>query len=274
MGALAGKTILITGGSRGIGAAIAVRCAKDGANIVIASKTVEPHHKLEGTIFETARLVEEAGGKALPLQLDVREDARVEEVIRQSADHFGGLDIVINNAGAINLIPVEQLAPKRFDLMNQINVRAVYLTSHFAIPFLKKSSHAHILNLSPPIDLSPHWLAGKTPYTVSKYGMSMMTVGMAEELRGYGIGVNSLWPRTTIATAAVNMLGGEALMAASRTVDIMADAAYEILSSNPKEVTGNLFLDEPLLRQRGYTDFDRYTVTPGAELQLDFYVSE
>lgn len=272
MGSLKGKTILITGASRGIGAAIAERCAKDGANLVIAAKTLEPHPKLPGTILETAEIVEKAGGQALPLQVDVRDEGRVHEVVDETVKKFGGIDVLINNAGAIILEPTEILASKRYNLMMDINVRAVFLLAQACIPHLKKSENGHILNMSPPVSTKPMWFENHTAYTISKFSMSMFTIGLSAELKGAGVAANSLWPKTTIATAAVNMLGGEPMMKASRTPEIMADAAYEIITSPSKECTGNHFVDEDLLRDRGSTEFDKYAVDPSQELQPDFFL--
>lgn len=267
------KTVLITGASRGIGREIAIRLAKDGANVAIAGKSAT-EGKLPGTIFSVAEEVEKAGGRALPLQIDVRDEAQVEKMVAQTVEKFGRLDALVNNAGAIQLTPVEQTPPKRLDLMFQINVRATIVCSHFAIPHLKKAGGGHILSLSPPLSLDPKWMVNHTPYTISKYGMSFATLGMAEELRAYNIAANALWPRTMIATAAVNMLLGQEGLNHSRTPAIMADAAFEILSSNPAELTGQLLLDEGFLKTRGYTDFAKYNCTPGGEPMLDLYVSE
>lgn len=273
MRSLVGRTILVTGASRGIGRAIALRAAADGANVAIAAKTVEPHGKLQGTIHETARGVEAAGGKALAIQVDVRDDARIEAAVAETVARFGGLDAVVHNAGAIALVPVEQLSTKLLDRMLAINLRAAFVLARASVPHLKKSPHAHILHLSPPIELRAEWFAGFAGYTVSKFGLSMLTLGLAEELRPDGIAVNSLWPRTTIATAAVEMLGGEAWMNASRTPAIVADAAQAILTTPARELTGRWLIDEEVLRERGVTDFDRYAVAPGTPLQPDLYVN-
>jgi len=270
--AFTNKTIIITGSSRGIGREIALKLAKDGANIVISGKSTQ-EGKLPGTIFSVAEEVEKAGGKALAVPCDVREDAQVENLIQKTVDRFGRIDALVNNAGAIQLTQLSVTPPKRLDLMLGINVRAVLVCSHFAIPHLKKQG-GHILNLSPPISLDPKWFTNHTPYTISKYGMSMATLGLAEELRDDGIAVNSLWPRTLIATAAVNMLMGEDGLAQSRTPAIMADAAYEILKSDPKKLSGRCLLDEPFLKECGYKDFDQYKNTADGELMLDLYVEE
>lgn len=267
---LKGKNIVITGASRGIGRAIALRCAQDGANLVLAAKSVT-EGKLPGTIMSVAEEVKAAGGQALPIQVDVREESQVEAMVNQAAEHFGGIDVLINNAGAINLTPLETTPPKRFDLMLDINVRAVLVCSHYCIPHLKKAG-GHIINLSPPVSLDPKWFGQHTPYTISKYGMSMATIGLSQELADYGVAVNSLWPRTMIATAAVDWLLGDSGMKHSRKPDIMADAAYEILKTNPKELSGKLLLDEDLLRERGFTDFEHYRNDPEADPMPDLYV--
>ena len=269
---LKGKTLFITGGSRGIGREIALRAARDGANVAIAAKTAEPHPKLAGTIHSVAEEIEKAGGHALAIQLDVRDDAAVVEAINHTAKQFGGLDVLVNNASAINLTPTLATPAKRFDLMFGVNVRGTFLCSQAAIPHLKKSSNAHILTLSPPLGMDAKWFAGHVAYTMSKYGMSMCTLGMAEEFRGDGIAVNSLWPRTTIATAAVEVHFPEAILKASRHAAIMADAAHLILTSDARGNTGNFYLDETLLKQSGVTDFDRYALNPGTELYQDIFV--
>ncbi len=270
---LAGKTIFITGGSRGIGKAIAVRCAKDGANVVLAAKTAEPHPKLPGTIYTAAEEVEAAGGQALPVQVDIRFEEQVQAAIDAALEKFGGIDICINNASAIQLTDTLSTTMKRFDLLHSVNVRGTYLVSKLCAPHLIKSDHAHILNISPPLNMDEHWFAPHVAYTMSKYGMSMCVLGMAGEFRDEGVGVNALWPQTAIATAAVEFeVGGEAVLKGSRTTDIMADAAYEILTSDPKTCTGNFFVDEDVLRNAGVTDFDVYAVDPEHELFPDFFL--
>ena len=279
---LSGKTLFITGASRGIGREIALKAAADGANIVIAAKSAEPHPKLAGTIHSVDAEVEAAGGKALALQLDVRDEQAVTAAMARAAEHFGGIDAVVNNAGAIKLVGVEKLEPKRFDLMYQINTRAVMVCSQAALPYLKNSSSAagkksasgHILNLSPPLNLAPKWFAQHGPYTVTKYGMSMLTLGMSEEFKKYGISVNSLWPKTMIATAAIEFeLGSRDAFKRARTPAIMADAAHAILSSEGRSLTGRLLIDEDLLRERGVTDFEQYRFDPaGGSLVPDLFV--
>jgi citronellol/citronellal dehydrogenase len=270
---LTGKTVFITGGSRGIGKAIALRLAQEGANIAIAAKTAEPHPKLEGTIYSVAAEIEAVGAKALPLQVDIRDEEGVKKAVAQAAETFGGIDILINNASAINLTPTESIEPKRFDLMHGINVRGTFFTCQACIPHLKKSRNGHILNLSPPLNLSPKWFAPHLAYTMSKYGMSMIVLGLAGELKKYGIGVNALWPRTTIATAAVqNLLGGDFIVQRSRKPDIVADAAYMVLKKNAAECTGNFFFDEDVLREEGVTDFTPYAVNPEQPLMLDIFI--
>jgi len=272
---LAGKTIIITGASRGIGRAIALRCARDGANVVIASKTVDDTaQKLKGTIFDVAREVEAAGGQALPLQVDVRDEARIAWMVAQTVERFGGVDALVNNAGAIMLQPTEVLPVKRFDLVFGLNVRAVFCCAQACIPYLKRSANGHILNLSPPITLQERWFQSHTPYTTSKFAMTMLAHGMAAELKHDGVAANTLWPRTLIATAAVEWIGGESLLQGSRKPEIMADAAYEILSSDARAVSGQSFIDEDLLRSRGYTDFDAYHNAPGNPLITDLFVQE
>ena len=267
------KTVLITGGSRGIGKAIALRLAKEGANIAIAAKTAEVHPKLEGTIFTAAAEIEAAGGQALPLQCDIRFEDQIESAVQKTVERFGGIDILVNNASAINLTPTEQTEPKRFDLMHGIQVRGTFFTCRACIPHLKKSTNAHILNLSPPLNLNPKWFAQHLAYTMSKYGMSMIILGLAEELKKDKIAANALWPRTTIATAAVkNLLGGDFLMQMSRKPEIVAEAAYHILSKPSGECTGNFFIDEDVLRREGVTDFETYAVNPGQELMNDIFL--
>jgi len=271
---LSGKTLFITGASRGIGREIALKAAADGANIVIAAKSAEPHPKLEGTIFSVAAEVEAAGGKALALQLDVRDEQAVAAAMAQAAEHFGGIDALVNNAGAIKLVGVEKLEPKRFDLMYQINTRAVMVCSQAALPYLKQSAGGHILNLSPPLNLDTKWFAQHGPYTVTKYGMSMLTLGMSEEFKKYGISVNSLWPKTMIATAAIEFeLGSRDAFKRARIPAIMADAAHAILVSQARSITGRLLIDEDILREQGVTDFEQYRFDPaGGSLVPDLFV--
>ncbi len=272
---LKNKTVLISGGSRGIGKAIALRLAKEGANLAIASKTTEPHPKLEGTIFSAAEEIEKLGVRVLPIACDVRYEDQIEAAVKQTVDTFGGIDILINNASAISLTPTEQTDAKRYDLMQDIQVRGSFFMCRASIPYLKKSEHAHILHLSPPINLQPKWLAQHLAYTISKYGMSMVVMGLAEELRSSKIAVNALWPKTTIATAAVqNLLGGDMLMQMSRTPEIVADAAYHILNADPPEATGKFFIDEEVLAREGITDFDKYAVKPGQKLMRDIFLDE
>ncbi|PNG44216.1 short chain dehydrogenase [Pseudomonas asplenii] len=255
---LQGKTLFITGASRGIGREIALRAAKDGANIVIAAKSAEPHAKLPGTIHSVAAEVEAAGGKALALQVDVRDEEAVRKALAQANEHFGGIDALVNNAGAIKLTGVQHIELKRFDLMHQINTRAVLLCSQAALPYLKKSA-GHILNLSPPLNLASKWFAQFSPYTVTKYGMSMLTLGMSEEFASYGISVNSLWPQTMIATAAIEFqLGNRESFKQARLPSIMADAAHVILHSSGRQITGRLLIDEEVLRESGVTEFGQY----------------
>jgi citronellol/citronellal dehydrogenase len=267
------KTVLITGASRGIGKAIGLRLAAAGANIVIASKSIEENPKLGGTIFSAAEEMEAAGGKALAVQCDIRFEDQIQNVIDKAVEAFGGIDILINNASAINLTPTEQTDPKRYDLMYDINVRGTFMVSKACIPYLKKSTNAHILNLSPPINMDMKWFANHLAYTISKYNMTMIALGLAAELKKYNVAANTLWPRTTIATAAVkNLLGGEALMNMSRTTDIMADAAFYILSKSATICTGNSFIDEQVLAAEGITDLAKYSVVPGAHLYTDLFV--
>lgn len=271
---LEGKTLFITGGSRGIGLAIAERAARDGANVVIAAKTAEPHPKLAGTIYTAAERIKAAGGKALPLLLDVRDADAVENAVAQAAQHFGGIDICVNNASAINLSKTEDIEIKRFDLIQQINMRGAFLVSRACVPHLRLSPNAHVLTLSPPLTMRADWFAQHLPYTLSKYGMSMVSFGMAEEFRAEGIAFNALWPRTTIATAAVEFaLGGEELMRRSRRPEIMADAAYAIFQRDARAYTGNFALDEEVLREGGVTDFGIYRHDPSSELEIDLFVA-
>ena len=267
------KTVLITGASRGIGKAIALRLAKEGANIAIAAKTTEPHPKLEGTIFTAAEEIEKLGVKALPLQCDIRFEEQIDNAINKTVQTFGGIDILINNASAISLTPIEQTEPKRFDLMMDIEVRGTFFMCRSCIPYLKQSTHAHILNLSPPINLNPRWFEKHLAYTIAKYGMSMIVLGLSEELKQYKIAANALWPKTTIATAAVqNLLGGDFLMQMSRTPEIVAEAAYYILRRPSTECSGNFFLDEDVLKQEGVNDLEKYAVNPKQKLMTDLFL--
>lgn len=266
------KVVFITGASRGIGREIALRAARDGAKIVIASKTKEPHPKLPGTIFTVADEVEKGGGKALPLMLDVRDADQIESAVQQAAGHFGGIDILINNAGAISLTSTLDTTMKRFDLMMSVNMRATYACSKSCIPFLKKAINPHILTLSPPLNMDPKWFANHLAYSMSKYGMSMCTLGMAEELKEIGIAVNSLWPKTTIATAAISFNFPDAILQASRKPQIVADAAYFILTQKSGTVTGNFFIDEEVLRGQGITDFSRYALNPEIHPYSDLFL--
>jgi len=272
MKTLKGRTLFITGGSRGIGREIALAAARDGANVAIAAKTAEPHPKLAGTIHSVAEEIEKAGGRALAIQLDVRDDAAIAQAMALTVKTFGTLDILVNNASAISLTPTLATPAKRFDLMLGVNARGTFLCSQAAIPYLAKSSNAHILTLSPPLNMDAKWFAGHVAYTMSKYGMSMCTLGMAEELRAEGIAVNSLWPRTTIATAAVEVHFPEAILKASRHAAIMADAAHVILTSDARANTGNFYIDEEVLKSAGEKDFSRYAVTPGVPLFQDLFV--
>ena len=266
------KTLFVTGGSRGIGKAIALRAARDGANVVIAAKTDTPHRVLEGTIHTAAAEVEAAGGNALAIKLDVRDDHAVSEAFEAAAGHFGGIDMLVNNASAITLQNTQTLSMKRFNLMFSVNVRGTYACSAAAIPYLLKSNNPHILNLSPPLNLNPNWFRDHVAYTMSKYGMSMCVLGMAEEFTEQGIAVNALWPRTVIATAAISMLGGMVNPDNCRKEDIMADAAHAILCRSSRECTGNFFIDETVLIEEGVTDFEAYAVKPGAPLMKDLFL--
>lgn len=267
------KTIFITGASRGIGKAMALKLAAEGAQIVIGAKSVEEDPRLGGTIFSAAQEVEAAGGKGLAIQLDIRYEDQIQAAMEKAAAHFGGIDVVINNASAIQLTPTDKTESKRFDLMHDINVRGTFLMVKHALPFLRKGNNPHILTLSPPINLDPKWLAGHVAYTVSKYSMSMMALGWAAEFKADGIASNALWPRTSIDTAAVrNLLGGQALANMSRTPDIIADAAHYILSQPAAECTGNTFIDEEVLAKAGITDLEKYSVVPGATLFKDLFV--
>ena len=267
------KTVFITGASRGIGKAFALRLAREGANIVIVAKSVEENAKLGGTIFSAAEEIEKAGGKALPIQCDIRFEDQVQNAVDSAVAKFGGIDILINNASAISLTATEQTEPKRFDLMHDINVRGTFFVTKACIPHLKKSTNAHILTLSPPVSMNPKWFANHLAYTLTKFNMSMMALGWAAELKKYNIASNALWPKTTIDTAAVrNLLGGEALAKMSRTTDILADAAYYIFSKPATQCTGNFFIDEDVLAAEGITDLNKYSVVQGAQLYKDLFV--
>jgi citronellol/citronellal dehydrogenase len=272
---LASKTLFITGASRGIGLAIALRAARDGANIAIAAKTDKPHPKLAGTIYTAAEEVERAGGKALPLVVDVRDEAMVKDALAQTAARFGGIDIVVNNASAISLTPVVATEMKRFDLMHQINARGTFLVSKWAVDYLEKAANGHILMISPPLDMKEKWFSPHTAYSMAKFGMSLVVLGLAGELRAKGIAVNALWPRTVIATAAVqNLLGGESMMRRARKPEIVADAAYAIFSKSARQFTGHFLIDDSFLTENGVRDFERYRVDPSQELAPDFFVPD
>jgi citronellol/citronellal dehydrogenase len=275
MATLKGKTLFITGASRGIGLAIALKAARDGANIAIAAKTETPHPKLEGTIHTAAKDIEQAGGRALPLVVDVRNEQAVKEAIEKTAATFGTLDIVVNNASAIQLTGIVETDMRRFDLMHQINARGTYMVSKYAIPHLEKAANPHILMLSPPLDLKEKWFAPHTAYSMAKYGMSLVVLGLAGELRPKGIAVNALWPRTTIATAAIkNLLGGDALMRKSRSADILADAAYRIFLKPARSFSGNFLIDDTFLAGEGVVDFESYRIDPREPLAPDFFVPD
>lgn len=267
-----GKTIFITGATRGIGREIALRCARDGANVVVTGKTAEPHPRLPGTIYSVAAEIEAAGGRALALQLDVRDAEAIVAAVERAAGAFGAIDALVNNASAISLTGTLETPAKRFDLMFAVNVRGTFLCSQACLPHLRKALNPHILNISPPLNMSPRWFGSHVAYTMAKYGMSMCTLGMAEEFRAHGIAVNSLWPRTTIATAAIEVHFPEAVLRASRKPAIMADAAYAILNGDSRSATGNFYIDETVLRENGVTDFGHYAVTPGVELCTDAFL--
>ena len=272
---LNGRVLFITGGSRGIGLEIGKRAAKDGARVVLAAKTAEPHPKLPGTIYTAADEIEAAGGEALPIILDVRDEINVREAVEQTVSHFGGIDICVNNASAISLTNTPDTDMKRYDLMHQINGRGTYLVSKYCIPHLKQSNNAHILNLAPPLDMKPKWFGPHLAYTMAKFTMSMCVLGMAEELKSDSIAVNGLWPRTAIATAAVkNVLGGEELMNISRIPEIMADAAYEIFNKDSSSFSGNFCIDDLILYDAGIKDFSKYADVPFNELALDFFLPD
>lgn len=269
---LSGRTVLVTGASRGIGRAIALRCARDGANVVITGKTEEPHPKLPGTIHTVVKEAEEAGGRAIAVRLDVRDEAQVAACVERTVEAFGGIDVLVNNASAIHLAGVAETPAKRFDLMFGINARGTFLASRAAIPHLREASNPHILTLAPPLNLDPAWFAPHAPYTASKYVMTMLAIGMAGELAEDGIASNALWPRTTIATAAVEFVVGAELIERSRTPDVMADAAHAIFSRPARSCTGNAFIDEDVLREEGVADFSAYAVNPKAELKTDLFL--
>jgi citronellol/citronellal dehydrogenase len=272
---LAGKTLFITGASRGIGLAIALRAARDGANIAIAAKTSEPHPKLVGTIHTAAEEIERAGGKALPLVVDVRDEAMVKDALAKTATRFGGIDVVVNNASAIQLTPVAETDMKRFDLMHQVNARGTFVVSKWAIPHLERAANPHILMISPPLDMKEKWFAPYTGYAMAKFGMSLVVLGLAGEVRPKGIAVNALWPRTVIATAAVqNLLGGDAMIRRARKPEIMADAAYAIFSKSARDLTGRFLIDDDVLAENGVDDLDRYRVDPTQPLAPDLFVPD
>jgi citronellol/citronellal dehydrogenase len=272
---LKGKTLFITGASRGIGLAIALRAARDGANIAIAAKTSEPHPKLKGTIHTAAREIEAMGGRALPIQVDIRDEAQVVSALKQAAAEFGGIDIVVNNASAIQLTRTPETDMKRYDLMHQINTRGTFMVSKYAIAYLEKAQNPHILAISPPLDMKERWFAPHVAYTMAKFGMSEVILGLAGELRPKGIAANALWPRTTIATAAIeNLLGGDRVMSMSRKPEIMADAACRIFLKPAKQFTGNFLIDDTFLAAEGVTDFDQYRVDPTQPLAPDFFVPD
>lgn len=272
---LAGKTVFVSGGSRGIGLGIALKLASHNANIIIAAKTAEPHAKLPGTIYTAAKEIEKAGGYCLPLEVDIRHEDQVIKAFEEGAKKFGGIDILVNNASAISLTGTLDTPMKKYDLMNQVNARGTYLCSQVAIPYLKKSQNPHILTLSPPLNLDPKWFKNHVAYTMAKYGMSMCVLGMSEELKEDGIAVNALWPMTAIETAAIDLIASSDMRKKCRKIDIMADAAYLILTKNSRQFTGNFVIDEEILRnEKGLTNFDQYAVEPGNELLLDFFLDE
>jgi len=271
---LGGKTLFVTGASRGIGKAIALRAARDGANVAVAAKTDRKHPLLPGTIHDTVEEIEAAGGKALAIRLDIRDDEAVEAAVERAVSHFGSLDILVNNASAIMLKGTLELPMKRYDLMFDVNVRGTYTVSRACIPHLRKAANPHVLNLSPPLNLNPEWFGQHVAYTMAKYGMSMCVLGMAEEFRAEGIAFNALWPRTVIATAAINVLGGTVKPENCRTVEIMADAAHAILVQDSRHCTGRFFLDEDVLRATGVRDLQKYSVAPGRPLLKDLFLDE
>ncbi len=273
MSTLKNKTIFITGGSRGIGEAIAIRAAKDGANIVIASKTTKAHPKLPGTIYTVAENIENAGGQALPIETDIRSIDQIKAAVDKTVDKFGGIDIVINNASAIFLAGTVDTPIKRFDLMHEVNVRGTFATSQACLPYLLKSKNPHILMLSPPLDMDAKWFKNHLAYTMAKYGMSQCVLGLSAEYRKQGVAVNALWPRTTIATAAVKfLLGGDKMISKSRTPEIVADAAHWVFTQDSSKCSGNFFIDEEILKKTGKTSFDEYAIDPKEELQIDLFI--
>ena len=272
MAGLKGKTIFITGATRGIGREIALKCARDGANIVVTGKSTQPHPRLPGTIHSVAKEVEAAGGKALALQLDVRDADAVAAAVKRTVETFGGIDALINNASAIQLAGTLETPVKRLDLMLGVNLRGTFVCSQACIPYLKKAANPHIVTLSPPLNMHPRWFKSHVAYTMAKYGMSLCTLGMSEEFRAEGIAVNSLWPRTTIATAAIEVNFPEAILKASRKPAIMADAVYAVLNRDSRKATGNFYIDESVLREEGVTDFDQYAVNPGTALYTDLFL--
>ncbi|MFN0022318.1 MAG: SDR family oxidoreductase [Parvularculaceae bacterium] len=275
MTTLKNKTLFITGASRGIGLAIALRAARDGANVAIAAKTAEPHKHLPGTIFTAAEEIEKAGGKALPLMVDIRFEDQVQAAVAKTVETFGGIDICVNNASAISLTGTQATDMKRWDLMHSINARGTFLVSKTCVPHLKKSANPHVLMLSPPLDMSPKWFGGHVAYTMAKYGMSLCVLGMAEEFKSDGIAFNALWPRTAIATAAVEFaLGGDAMIKGSRTVEILSDAAHLIFTKPAREFTGNFLIDDNFLYDHGVRDFEKYRVDPSRKLFPDFFVPD
>ena len=274
MASLSGKTLFITGASRGIGLAIGLRAARDGANVAIVAKTADPHPKLEGTIHSAAEEIEKAGGKALPIACDIRDEAQVHEAARKTAETFGGIDVCVNNASAISLTPIDKTDPKRFDLMFGVNTRGSFVATQACLPYLARSSNPHVLMMSPPLDMKPQWFAGHVAYSIAKYGMSLVVLGLAEELRPKGIAVNALWPRSTIATAAIkNILGGDKLMRMSRSPQILADAAHLVFSQPARSFTGHFLIDDSFLHKvGGVTDFEPYRLDPSMPLAPDFFV--
>lgn len=272
MTGLRGRTLFVTGASRGIGRAIALRAAREGANVAIAAKTDRPHPKLPGTIHSVAGEVREAGGRALPLKVDIREEEAVQAAVQRTVESFGGLDILVNNASAIYLAGTLDTPMKRFDLMHQVNARGTFVCSRACMPFLREAANPHVLMLSPPLNMDPKWFRDHLAYTMAKYGMSLCVLGLAEEFRADGVAVNALWPRTVIATAALAMLGGVVKPEQCRTEDIVTDAAHAVLTRDARECTGNFFIDEEVLKDAGVTDLDRYAVKPGATLAPDLFL--